>query len=515
MEKRTLKSIWKELDGKRSGVLRTARLCASLTLPSLMPPEGATEDTVFETPYQSVGARGVNTLASKLMLALLPPNSPFFRLQVDDFTLQDLASADLRAEVEQALNRIERAVMGEIEARAYRVPTYEAFRLLIVTGNALLFIDDNGNMRVFRLDQYVVRRDPMGAVLEILIREEVHPLVLPESTRELIRSQIPDYDRVQTLDKNKEVELFTRVKRSADGKRWEVSQECLSVDLPDSRGTYPLDQCPWIPLRWSSLAGEDYGRGLVEEHLGDLLTLDALTKALTEGAVISSRTIGLVEPNGRTRLKKVVEAQNGDFIEGSAEDITFLQVQKGQDYRVPFEHAMHIEQRLAHSFLMMEAVQRDAERVTAEEIRTMAQELEGTLGGIYSILSQEFQLPLVKRMLAFMTKQGRLPEFPEETVQPAIVTGLEALGRGHDLDKLMTFMHCLEPIKEVAMQYVDASDYITRVGTALGMDTNGLVKTQEQVLQEQQMAQAQQVLAEAAPGVTQEITKGMVTQVNE
>lgn len=176
---------------------------------------------------------------------------------------------------------------------------------------------------------------------------------------------------------------------------------------------------------------------------------------------------------------------------------------------------MHIEQRLAHSFLMMEAVQRDAERVTAEEIRTMAQELEGTLGGIYSILSQEFQLPLVKRMLAFMTKQGRLPEFPEETVQPAIVTGLEALGRGHDLDKLMTFMHCLEPIKEVAMQYVDASDYITRVGTALGMDTNGLVKTQEQVLQEQQMAQAQQVLAEAAPGVTQEITKGMVTQVNE
>ena len=142
----------------------------------------------------------------------------------------------------------------------------------------------------------------------------------------------------------------------------------------------------------------------------------------------------------------------------------------------------------------------------------MAQELEGTLGGIYSILSQEFQLPLVKRLIAFMTKEKRLPEFPEETVKPAIVTGLEALGRGHDFDKLMAFMQFIEPVKELAMPYIEIHDYLTRGGTALGMDTSGLIKTQEQVMEEQQRAQMEAMLAQMAPGVTQEITKGMVNQ---
>ena len=37
---------------------------------------------------------------------------------------------------------------------------------------------------------------------------------------------------------------------------------------------------------------------------------------------------------------------------------------------------------------------RDAERVTAEEIRMQAQELETSLGGVYSRLAIGFQLPL-------------------------------------------------------------------------------------------------------------------------
>lgn len=488
-----------------------ARECARLTIPSLMPPEGATEDTVLETPYQGVGARGVNTLASKLLLALLPPNSPFFRFQVDDYVLQALNSADKRAEVEKGLNKAERAIMGEIEAKAFRVPVFQAFRLLIVTGNALLYHDDKGRMRVYRLDQYVVVRDPMGSVLEIIIKELVHPLTLRKEVREYIKGRTQGEDNVNSLDKDRELELYTRIVRNEE-EQWEVSQECLDVEIPDSRGTYPLDECPWIPLRWTSLVGENYGRGLVEEHLGDLLTLEALTKAITEGSVISARVIGLVNPNGSTRIKKIVETKNGDFIEGKEGDITFLNVDKSQDFAIPYQLTQHIEQRLAYSFLSLEAIQRDAERVTAEEIRTMAQELEGTLGGIYSILSQEFQLPLIKRLIAFMTKEKRLPEFPEDTINPAIVTGLEALGRGHDFDKLMAFMQFIEPVKELAMPYIEIHDYLTRGGTALGMDTSGLIKTQEQYMEEQQRAQMEAMLAQMAPGVTQEITKGMVNQ---
>ena len=89
----------------------------------------------------------MNNLASKLLLALLPPNSPFFRLTIDDFDVAAIAGQDARGAVEEALSRIERAAMQEIEAKAMRVPVFEALKQLIVTGNALLYMPKDGGMK--------------------------------------------------------------------------------------------------------------------------------------------------------------------------------------------------------------------------------------------------------------------------------------------------------------------------------------------------------------------------------
>ena len=42
-----------------------------------------------------------------------------------------------------------------------------------------------------------------------------------------------------------------------------------------------------------------------------------------------------------------------------------------------------------------------------EEIRYMASQLETALGGVYSLLSQEFQLPLVQLLMKRMSKAKR------------------------------------------------------------------------------------------------------------
>ena len=69
---------YSQLETRREPFLTRARDAAKLTIPSLLPPSGHTGHSKFSTPAQSLGARGVNNLASKLLLALLPPNSPFF-----------------------------------------------------------------------------------------------------------------------------------------------------------------------------------------------------------------------------------------------------------------------------------------------------------------------------------------------------------------------------------------------------------------------------------------------------
>ena len=501
----TVKARWDRLDGNRTAVLTRGRECAAVTIPALLPPIGSTEATALATPFQGLGARGVNNLASKLLLALLPPNAPFFKMNVDDFTLEALTGKDdMRAEVDKALNKIERSVMCEIETTAARVPCFTALKYLVTIGNALLYMPDDG-LRVFRLDHYVVKRDPMGKVLEIIVKESISQILLPEGVKVVTKG-----DGI-----NDNVDLYTRVIRKKMKKNfmWEVCQEANGMIVPGSQGTYPIDECPWIPLRWTAVDGEDYGRGLVEEYLGDLLSLEALSQAIVEGSAAAAKVLFLNNPNGTTRTKKVAEAANGSFVDGIATDITVLQLNKFNDFKVALETITKIEQRLSQAFLLMSAIQRNAERVTAEEIRQMVSELEDALGGVYSVLSVELQLPLIKRVMAQMTKRKQLPPLPNDKIKPMITTGLEALGRGNDLNKLKGLLEVLAPLgPKVLEEYLNIPDYITRAATALGISQPGLVNTQAQVDANRQQNMLMQAAQAAAPGAIGHVAKGMMDQ---
>ena len=52
-----------------------------------------------------------------------------------------------------------------------------------------------------------------------------------------------------------------------------------------------------VVLRFNSVDGEDYGRGRVEEFLGDLKTLEGLSQALVEGSAAAAKVIFLVSPS--------------------------------------------------------------------------------------------------------------------------------------------------------------------------------------------------------------------------
>ena len=487
----------------REVFLERARDSSELTLPTLIPPKSASNVTRYPTPYQGIGARGVNNLASKLLLALLPPNSPFFRMKIDDYVIKELeGEQQLKTEIESGLSQIERAIMTDIELNADRVAVFEALKHLIIAGNVLLYVGEEG-LRVFSLERYVCKRDPMGNVLEIVTKESLAPSSLPEVIVEAVKARL-DSDE-------KTVELYTHVYK--DKNKWSVYQEVKGIELPKSRGTFPLDATPYIPLRWNRVDGEDYGRGFVEEYYGDLKSLEGLTKAIVEGSAAASKVLFMVSPNGTTRARKLAESPNGAIIEGQASDVSVLQLNKFADFRIAYDAMRGIEQRLQLSFLLNASVQRDAERVTAEEIRYMAQELEDTLGGVYSILSQEFQLPYVMRKMRVMEKGNKLPQLPKNTVRPSIITGLEALGRGNDKNKLISFLSTLAQTlgADVIQQFVNIPDAIKRLATSEGIDPEGLIKSQEQIQQEMQ----QQQLLQAAQNIDPNQVQDLVSQAQQ
>jgi len=515
MLQQSAKERYETLKQHREHFLDRGQECSELTIPSLLPPDGFHSSTDLYNPFQSVGARGVNNLASKLLLLLLPPNSPFFRLSVSGNAKRDLdQQKEIKSEVEKSLATIEREVSSKIEQLALRVSVFEALKHLIVAGNVLTYLPKKGTMRVFPLTNFVCKRDASGNIVEIVIEETIHPTYLDGDTLERI-SQFEDYKP------DEECELYTHIYKLND-KEFYTCQEVKGVKIESSQGTYPIDSLPYQALRMVRVDNEDYGRGYVEEFLGDLKSLEGLSQSLVESAAASSKVVFMVRPNSVTRKKDLANTRNGDIITGSADDVAVLQAQKQYDLQVVERSIAKLEERLSYAFLLNTAIQRDAERVTAQEIRYMAQQLETAMGGIYSLLSQEFQLPLVTILMKRMSQANEIPSLPKNSVKPTIITGVEALGRGNDLQKLREFVAEIANLAQVnpaVVQSLNAQDLIKRIATGLGIDTEGLVKSKEQLAQEQaeqeeqmqnqqMMQMAEKAIAPAVQGAMKQSQEG-------
>lgn len=492
----TAQERYAQLSTTRFPFLFRARECARLTIPAMMPPEGHTGYQRLPTPWQATGARCVNSIAARTLLALFPPSATFFKLTVDDYAVAQISGGQAaRGDVEKALNKIERAVCSEIETSTMRPALFEALKHLFNAGNVLLFMPEDGSVRTYRLDRYVTKRDPSGNVLETITHEMVSPLEIPE----VMKGDIPDQPNGKKSTDDY-LNLYTHVKREKSG--WSVYQEIEGKVVPGSQGTYPEDKCPWLALRLTAIDGEDYGRGLTEEYLGDFKSLEALTKAITQGAAAAAKVLFLVKPNGTTKPKVISQAESGDVKEGNAEDVTVLQVEKHADFQVAMALRSSLKEDLSFAFLLNSAIQRNGERVTAEEIRYMAQELETGLGGIYSNLSQELQLPLVILLMNRLEKQKRLPKLPRKLIKPAITTGLDAIGRGNDTSRLSTFMNGLAAVDRtggIIQRNINEAELVKRYGVGNGIDMDGLVKTQAQLDADKQQQTAQLAMEKLGP----------------
>ncbi|ULF49518.1 portal protein [Prochlorococcus phage P-SCSP1c] len=492
---------YEQLRVDRNSPLMRARDCSKVTIPGLIEDENYGDAGRLPTPYQSLGARGVGHMTSKLAVTLFPTNENFFKLEIDSLAI--LASnqdPQMITEFDSALVKVEQAVMRQFETLGGRAAMHEALKHLLVGGNVLLYISDEG-IKVIHLDSYVLCRDPMGNVTEIVVEEEIFKDALPE---EYLEEDEEDDDDME----KRMVKIYTCIKFMDNECHW--FQEIKGKEVPGTHGKCAADVAPWIALRQDRVDSEMYGRSYVEQYYGDLLALENLYKAILEASASLSKVLFLCNPNGTTRPRTLSQASNGSIVQGNAADVTVLQAAgKSQDLQIANQTIERIENRLAFAFMLNTAIQRPGERVTAEEIRYMAQELDAGISGLYSILSRELQLPLVRRLIHILRRKRKLPDFPrsEVTGEPLIkekaVTGIEAIGRGDDRNKLIDFIttanQALGP--QAMTQFLNVEEALRRLAASGSIDTTNLVKTKAQLQQEaaaqaeaEQQAQQQQLL---------------------
>lgn len=466
---------------KRSSLEKTWEDCSKLTLPYVFPEESRDPTQEYDTPYNSIGPSSVNNLASKLLMALLPASGNFFRLLPLEEMLKGI-DENTKQELDKELSKIEKGINILIDTQALRVPLFEALKLLIITGNTLLYKVKDSGMKVFNPYEYVIARDYIGNVVEIVIKETISKAVLPEDVLVLLNS-------ADDSEKTEDVDIYTSIIRIKENK-YVVYQEVDNNIIEGTVKEYNEDDMPYMPLRWTNTFNEAYGRGLVEQYLGDLRSLEGISKILLDGSGIASKFVFGLRPAASTKIDDLSGAKNGDIIVGDLEkDITIMQTNKSPDLQIPFNLMAQLETRLNRAFLNVQGGIRDSERTTAIEVRATIAELEAALGGTYSVLAQEFQLPLLRLLLKEAEPKAL------DIAAPSIVTGASAISRERDLQNLTYMVQSMAQLgPEVLKSELKVDGYLRQVATALGIDPESVVKTAEekQAEQQQQMQMQQQ-----------------------
>ena len=477
-----------QLTRGRSQILDTAVECSRLALTYLIQEDLSSRPTHQKlfTPWQSVGSKSVVNLAAKLMLALIPPQTSFFKLQVRDDKLGEEFPREVKSELDLSFAKMERMVMDYINASSDRVVVHQALKHLIVSGNALIFMGKDG-LKNYPLNRFVINRDGNGNVCEIVTKELISRKILGIDLPESLPNS-PGDDGYKTGSDDQDVEVYTYVRLDDNG-RWVWHQEAFDKILPNSRSTAPKKASPWLVLRFNQVDGEDYGRGRVEEFLGDIRSLEGLSQALVEGSAAAAKVVFLVSPSSTTKPKTIADAGNGAIVQGRPDDVGVIQVGKTADFRTAAEQMQTLERRIGEAFLVLQV--RQSERTTAEEVRLTQMELEQQLGGLFSLLTVEFLIPYLNRTLHILQRNRELPKIPKDVVRPQIVAGVNALGRGQDQQSLVQFAQTLAQTMgpEIMAKFLDPGEYVKRLAAAQGIDVLNLVKTPETMAQERQQQQ--------------------------
>lgn len=496
---------WADFESARSGVLDKAERYAALTIPKLCLPGGIDLNATEQSQdYQSLGAQGVNHLTNKVMLALFRPSQPFFRLDPGGATKKELAQIGLDvSDMSKALGELEREASRTLDRRAQRPKLYSAVRHLIVTGNVLLVFEKE-ELRVMGLRYFCVKRNIRGKVHTLIIKERLKFDELEDKVKEALPDRHTDKD---------EVDYYKWI-TFANG-RANMTQWVNSTKLPQNfDGSWTIANCPYHVLTWDLADEADYGTGLCEDYSGALEATSTLAEAVVDGAVLGTEYRWMVDPTGVTTAEDLNNSENGDALPGRGTDITPTQGGNPQAVSTADAVLQRYERQLSQGFLMQSGMTRDAERVTAEEIRQLAAELETAYGGVYSSLANVLQLPVAQWLLDAVDSRIRSSD-----INISVVTGLDALSRGGDLEALRMALGDLAQITALPeelqgrIKFDKIADY---VGNGRGIDLSPFLKNDAEFAawqsQQASMRVAEQNAAAAGTAAANATAQGAMKQ---
>ncbi len=506
-----IKSVWMAMDLAKGDLIDRSKEYARLSIPYICPQDNA-GNTEQEHANVLIGPRVVNFLAHKLIGTMFPHDRPFFKVQLDpevEFKMSKEVEQkqidQTKVEIDERGMQVTKLGMKKLNMIRYRPMAIEAAKHLIITGNAVVRRLPNNIRVVYGVKDFGVWRQIDGTVYDIIVRDLSRLDGLEPHVQDHVR-------RMKVGAKNYDiVALYSRWRKV--GAKWEFTQAVDDINMPTFAMLAEKD-FPCIPLTWTLARGEHYGRGLVEDNIAAFNGIDVSTTALIDLFGIAADIKFLVNPGSVIDIIELIKSKRGTYHYGQEGDVTTPNIgqQKMADMNVLANTISGWEKQLSAAFLMSSGTIRDAERVTAEEIRFYAKEIESAYGGLYSFLSMMWQQ--VEAEWAMRQVQESLPK----VLQIQITTGLDALSQEVALDNLRMSLNDLGLLNAVP-EDVRRELSATRIARFLFMNRNlpfdqFTLSDQEKEVrtQQEQAAMQAQINMQTQQNVATEAAKGAAKQ---
>ncbi len=510
------KDVYGYLTVNRQQVIDMARDMAELTIVSVIPPDGYNPGDDLPGNNQSIGAACVNNLASKLMFMAFPPGQPMMKMEPNPVEFQEQIDQDqeLWAEIALALSQLE--ILHRMKANT--TPLSNAWngymKLMLVAGNALWKHVALEEPTFWPPTCYVCQRTSTGFPILSIHQERVHLTTLDEDLQNQILRLDPELEKQRDWERVATIYSVCRLVKDGGEWAWEWWQECEDEVLEGTTLTSDFLDCPQWPGWLIPVYGKNWGRGYCEEYKGDLYTLEAAGSAINDLATLAAWCLTFVKPGGTTSIRQVREAANLSVLSGNAADITTYRSEKTPDASFVANHMEAASKRVGAAFLMQSSIQRSGERVTAEEVSRLGQELDKAMGGLYTQIAQLDQLVMVNRFIRLHEEENpKIPPVPAG-IEVGVVTGIDAMGRSMEFQNLVESAGIIQQVfPQQGSTILIPENFATRVFASKGVKPDGLVRKKEEVEASQQQAKQEMLQKALVEKGTAPLAKGLADAV--
>lgn len=469
--------------------------CLRLTMPARKRFHNINPVDNAEDIFDETGANAVSEFVSRMQAGLMPPFTEFVKLDASSA----IAGPDLKA-VNRDLDEINKFVFEEIWNSNFAQETAESLHDMAISTGVLLFEEGTGDNafhhRAIPITDVLLERGANDMVGGVFRSQKVKAKHLearyPDMQTENMHATYSDM--AHSEDKELEIIEYTYRDFTEDEECYYHLVVCEDhKEILQSRKLKGQGSNPFLSFRWSTAAGETWGRGPLLNAMGAIRTTNLMVEMILENAAMS--IVGIYQ----TDNEGTVNADNISLLPGTiiTKEIGSrgLEPVMGNTGNFNMQDVVLSDQRLNIKRAMYNDMLSDPNKTpaTATEVAERMADLAHRTSAGFARVFYEFIQPYIRRALYILEKRGdiELPVVNGRAIQIRAISPLAQAQHGRDMQKLMQDFQMRASMygPQVASQMYNLDELHNWMQERMGLETK-LYKSSEEVIEAMQ-AQAE------------------------